>query len=319
LKIIQADLIISYPFRESIGWFWRNIFAVRKTNLCGIRPLPQQTFLNPVHARTTVGFVGDIMSMGRKALRISPSMRDFFRNCDFLVGNFEGTITKARKAGLADQAHDASILDALADLFPPERTFLSVANNHAGDFPEDVLRQSIDRMRKRGFHVFGLREEPFADISCQVRIVGASMWSNRPCGAIASFDLLDKCCRPNAFNIAYPHWGYEMELFPRPDIVRAGEQLLRTYDAVLGHHSHCPQPLTSLNSGPVKKLLAFSLGDFCVGLRIRKFQYGIACRVEIGPGDDGVWRIGAVASRYTKVSPAGPDSMKIDLALVLAL
>jgi hypothetical protein len=207
----------------------------------------------------------------------------------------------------------------LAELFPPDRTFLSVANNHAGDFPQAIFRQSLDSLRKRGFHVFGLWQAPFADIAGCVRVVGASMWRNRPCREIAPLASLGECRSATAFNIAYPHWGYELELFPRPAIVQAGEQLLQTYGAVMGHHSHVPQPLAGLQCDHVTKPLAFSLGDFCTGLRINTFQYGMICKLEIGPGESGFWRIGAVNWRYTRVSPDTPDSVKIECITDLTL
>lgn len=323
VKTGQSDILCNaaapYPLRESIGWLWRNISGVRKKNPCGIQPLPQQAVLNSINPRLSLGFVGDIMDMGGKALSISPAVRDFFQSCGYLIGNFEGTITNTGKSVIDAQRHDPAILDALSELFPPDRTLLSVANNHAGDFSALVFNDSLNYLRVRGFHVFGLQQGPFADAAGLVRIVAASMWSNRPCRAIASLDSLDRCCNPASFNVAYPHWGYELEMFPRPAIVRAGGRLFETYGAVMGHHSHVPQPLAALQCGDTAKLLAFSLGDFCTGLRFKKFQYGIVCKTEIGPGDDGVWRIGAVHWCYTRVSPDGPNSVKVDFVPDLRL
>lgn len=140
-----------------------------------------------------------------------------------------------------------------------------------------------------------------------------------PCGKIANLDTLDEYCGSTAFSIVYPHWGYELELFPRPEIVRAGERLLQTYGAVVGHHSHVPQPLTALQHGDTAKLLAFSLVDFSTGLKIKKFQYGIVCRVAIGPGEDGVWGIGAVRWRYTRELIDGRNVVKVEPVSDIAL
>jgi hypothetical protein len=305
MKATQADILnhscTAYSLREELGWLWRNISGVRSANPCGISPLPQEAILNSIRPRINLGFVGDIMDMGHKALTISSDVHTFFQDCDYLIGNMEGTITNSRKHALDDQRHDPSILDALAGLFAPERTFLSVANNHAGDFPAAIFRQSVNHMRDRGFHVFGLRQEPFADVGGCVRVVAASMWSNRPCEEVPSLNVLGACNGSAAFSIAYPHWGHELERYPRPEIARGGEKLLRSYGAVLGHHSHVPQPLTMFRHDDTAKLLAFSLGDFCTGMRIRKFQNGIACKVEIGPDKRGIWKIGAVRWRYTRV------------------
>jgi poly-gamma-glutamate capsule biosynthesis protein CapA/YwtB (metallophosphatase superfamily) len=281
--------------------------------------LPGEVVLNSITTRIHLGFVGDIMGMGRKVLSFSSDVRLFFQECDYLIGNMEGTITHARKTRLDAQRHDLSILDTLARLFPPDRTLLSVANNHAGDFPASFFRRSVNLMRDRGFRVLGLRRESFADIENGVRIVAASMWSNRPCGEIAYLDAFDRCSGSTAFSIAYPHWGYELEMYPRPEVVRAGERLLLNHDAVLGHHPHIPQPLTAIRHGDATKLLAFSLGDFCTGLRMKKFQYGTACKIEIGPGKDGIWRIGTVRWLYTRVLPDKHDTVKVAFVPDLSL
>ena len=316
---IPNDFGNSYPLRESIGWLWRNIFGVRRANPCGILPLPQDVVMNAIHPRIRIGFVGDIMPLGRKVLNISSGVRLFFQDCDYLVGNMEGTITTAVKSRLDAQRHGPSILDALVALFPADRTFLSVANNHAGDFPVTVFRQSVKCLQDHGFHVFGLREEPYAEIDGSVSILGASMWSNRPCREISYLDALGRSNPPGAFCIAYPHWGYELETFPRPEIVQTGGRLLQSYSAVLGHHSHVPQPFTENHQDNTIKLLSYSLGNFCTGIRIKKFQYGTVCKVDIGPGEDKIWHIGAVRWRYTRVRHITAGAMNIAFAPTLSL
>ena len=300
-----------YNLRETIGWLWRNVRGVQKSNPCGIRPLPQRSILNRIHPRIKLGFVGDIMDMRQQSLLISDAVREFLRPCDFVVGNFEATITTARKPRFTAQVQNVSILDSLARCFPPERTFLSLANNHAGDFPAVVFRASLNILEQRGFHAFGLVQSPFVHITDRIRVVAASMWSNRPFPEIVPFESLKRYCGKDFFNIAFPHWGYELELFPRPAIVQTGQQLLQRYDAIIGHHSHVPQPLASLESGGTWKLTAFSLGDFCTGLRMRKYQFGIICRMDIGPGKNGLLQAGAVEWCYTKVSPATPGTMEV--------
>jgi hypothetical protein len=81
---MQPDILnhtaVPYPWRETIRWLWRSIRGVRKTNPRGIRPLPQEAVLNSIRARINLGFVGDIMDMGRKVLSISPDVRLFFQD-----------------------------------------------------------------------------------------------------------------------------------------------------------------------------------------------------------------------------------------------
>jgi hypothetical protein len=308
-----------YHLRETMGWFWRNIRGVKKSNPCGIQSLPQRSVLNTIQPRIKLGFVGDIMDMRQNTLFISPDVQGFLQSCDFVVGNFEATITAAPKPRLSAQSQNVSILDSLARCFPPERTFLSLANNHAGDFPAAVFRASLDLIEQKGFHVFGLVQAPYVDIAGYLRVVAASMWSNRPFPEMAPFESLERYYAKDVFNIAFPHWGYELELFPRPVIVQINRQLLKRYDAVIGHHSHVPQPLTSYRSENTWKLTAFSLGDFCTALRMKKYQFGIICRMDIGPGQDGRPKVGLVEWCYTKVSPLESGAMEVGVVSELRI
>jgi hypothetical protein len=267
--------------------------------------------MNPVKAAMKLCFIGDIMDMRGHELSIAADVKEFIQSCDFLIGNFEGTITNAKKKLPTTQVHDPSILDSLAACFPPSHTALSLANNHAGDFPAEILQNCLQIVQEKGFHVFGLSERPFVDIGSNVRVVAASMWSNQPFPDIVSFESLDQYVQPSGFNIAFLHWGYELERFPRPDIVKEGKTRLKIFDALIGHHTHVPQPVTIQRFNRHAKVLAFSLGDFCTGLRIKKYQFGIICTLEIGPGENGTWQTGNVQWRYTKVTPSSNKTMTV--------
>lgn len=55
------------------------------------------------------------------------------------------------------------------------------------------------------------------------------------------------------------HWGFELELEPRPDdVARARALIAAGADAIFGHHSHRLQPLEMVDGRPV----AWSLGNF---------------------------------------------------------
>jgi len=314
-SLFQKLLGTPYDFREEMGWLWRNVTGVKTFNPCGIRPLPPQSQLNQIQPRMILCFIGDIMDMRGNTLMIGADLKEFVRPCDFLIGNFEATITHARKPRFTAQRHDPGILDALADFFPPDRAILSLANNHTGDFSVDILHHSISLMKQKGFHVFGLNQNVSADFKGQARIVAASLWSNVPFGDMMPFQSLDQQVLPAFFNVAYPHWGFELERFPRQSTVQEGMRLMKHYDAIIGHHSHVPQPVMSCRMGDTMKLIAFSLGDFCTGLKSRSYRQGIVCKMEIGPGNDGHWKIGAVEWRYTEVTPCSDKKTKVAFAV----
>jgi hypothetical protein len=310
-SVFQNLIGTPYNVRETLGWAWRNVWGVRKSNPCEVEPLPHRSVMNPVQPSMKLCFIGDIMDMRGYQLAIAADVKEFIQSCDFLIGNFEGTITNAKKKLPTTQVHDLSILDSLAACFTPQRTVLSVANNHAGDFPTEIFQNSLRIIKEKGFHVVGLSETPFIDISSNVRVVAASMWSNQPFPDIVSLESLDQYVQPSIFNIAYLHWGYELERFPRPDIVKEGKAILKHFDALIGHHTHVPQPVTIQKCDRHSKVLAFSLGDFCSGLKIKKYQFGILFTLEIGPGEHGIWQTGNVKWHYTKVTRSTDKTMTV--------
>jgi hypothetical protein len=110
--------------------------------------------------------------------------------------------------------------------------------------------------------------------------------------------------KPGAFNLLFPHFGYELELFPRPETVALGKQLLRKFDAIVGHHPHSPQPVSAESVNEINKLIAYSLGDFSGALTTKKYQYGIVLKVELGQDGSGEWLLGKVEWRLTRCSPS---------------
>jgi hypothetical protein len=108
------------------------------------------------------------------------------------------------------------------------------------------------------------------------------------------------------FRIVYLHWGYEFELFPTPDIMQVGREIVRAgADLVAGSHPHVLQPLeVCLVNGyerrlrargldlpalrnetgclldddrrvPRKALIAYSLGNFATAMLTAMCQMGI--------------------------------------------
>jgi hypothetical protein len=306
----------SYPPLEIFNTFKRMQFGLNDDHKRCLDYCPSSlTLNNNVTPKHRIAFLGDILGTGHKSLVTGPRIKTFLSNCDYLVGNFEATITAA-PGPFMSQRHRTQILDALCDLFPPEKTFLGVANNHAADFGYEIWSQSIATIKHRGFNVFGSAASPYVDIGDDIRIIGSTQWSNLPCAyvpfqqnAVASIDS-------SRFNILFAHWGYELELYPRPEVISEGNKLIRKFDALVGHHSHCPQPVTTIDGGKdgINKLLAYSLGNFCTAAKMEQYLYGEILKIELGPSPDGSTRIGRLDWRHTYADNASTDdSVKIDL------
>ncbi|NQT23340.1 MAG: CapA family protein [Candidatus Omnitrophica bacterium] len=306
-----------YNLRESIGWVIRNITGPGRKNTRIVESIPCSYVLNegvkPEHEAT---FVGDIMPTFRRHVKFGPDVMEFVRGSDFLVGNFSGTITNRQKGFLnlsLDQRHVPDIRDMLARFFPPEKTYLSVCNNHMGDFDNKTFLNSVSMLEAYGFKVFGWNKRPYADVNKNIRILIGTMWSNRDCDYVCKLEDAESHIKHDAFNFLYPHIGYELEANPRAEIIRLGKDLIRTFDAVIGDHSHWPQQVTSESVGGINKLLAYSLGDFCGGLQLKKYQYGIILKTQIGRDARKRQLVCKVEWRITKFSPTSNSEVVVDI------
>ena len=271
--------------------------------------LPRESQLNEVEPRLRVAFVGDVMPTFGRTFQIGGGLRDFLQVADYLVLNLEGVISEDRSVWNSLR-HDSSIIPLLLDLFPPEQTVISCANNHAADCGWRELLRCIALLRDQGFAVIGRRDCPVANLGRHVELACCTFWSNQRVEYLSRIeDARAASDRTKAFRVLYPHWGYELHLYPAPRQQSLGEELLSDWDAVIGHHSHCPQPIVR----HADQLLAYSLGNFLFGINHRRYHHGLIVRMEIGPGTSGKWQAGKVAWRFTHQRRTGKRSYEIDL------
>jgi hypothetical protein len=285
-----------YSALEGLEWIYHVMVNPPRSH-CPIEEfVPDNSLINVIAPQVKLGFIGDIMVLDGMELSIGEDIRLFFADTDYLVGNFEGTIvTGSPKPVFMAQAHTGEILDILAGLFPPERTLLSCANNHAGDYGWDEFCASYQQLQDHGFITLGRRDEPSVLIDGKVNIAACTSWSNQKCKFVAVTDEANKGFLDNAeFNILYPHWGYEMQMRPKDKQIQQGRKLLATWDMLIGHHAHCPQPVSVYESHQHKNLLAYSLGNFCSSENTGGTPIGMILKVEIGPDSDGIWAVGRI-------------------------
>ena len=151
-----------YTMLENIKWLWRNTVGPSRQNKNHVQFIPKDVDLNPITQYLNVGVIGDIMDMHSRTLHISENIKEFLKHCDLIIGNFEATITSQKRAGTR-QKHEELIINTLEELFPPDRFFLSVANNHAGDYGYEEWAHSVQLLKDHGFNIFGSKTEPYVD------------------------------------------------------------------------------------------------------------------------------------------------------------
>jgi poly-gamma-glutamate synthesis protein (capsule biosynthesis protein) len=301
-----------YPPRDALRWVANNLWGPSRRHESLTRWLPQGAELEAITPRLTLAFVGDVMPSHGRAFSVAPALRQLFDGADLLVANFEGTLDSDRMPGVfMGQRHDEAVLAFLADLVPPSRTLLSVANNHAGDYGADGFARSVARLRAEGFRVLGLAEQPVV-IEDGIAFAASTDWLNRPGAAVCRAEPP----RPTAgmLRVLSSHWGYEIEAFPRPPQLARARDLVSRWDLVVGHHSHWPQPVTAYEHGGRRRLVAYSLGNFTFGLAFRRHLRGLLLTVDVGPRADGAWGLGRIRWWPTRIVLEGRRGAVVTIA-----
>jgi len=310
--MIKKIAVTPYNTMESLGWVVRNLTGFSGRNAGVVEPLKSpHTFNEGLTCRYKVTVIGDILPMEKGRLAIDARLREFIGEGDYLIGNFEGTITEKKSPFWPvafDQRHDAAIVEYLAGMFRPDKTYLSVSNNHTGDFDEEAFSGSVGILKSSGFNVFGWDERPYVEVNDDIRIVAGTMWSNRAFARALPIDGAKDHLKARAFNLLYPHMGYELELYPRPEIASRARSMADSFDGVIASHPHCPQPVTAYNTGGINKMIAYSLGDFCTGLGLKTMQYGLVIKLEIGQDPAGRWVVGSAHWKHTECVRSSPGT-----------
>lgn len=295
-----------YSFAETVGVIRRNVLGLdHRDRGAGVQFLPNRYDLTPIiKVDSRIAFLGDIMSVGRRRIIIDESVTTFLSNCEFLVANLEATVTQQRRRkGVlfgAWQWQDVHVLDAMAAIFSPTATYLSVANNHTGDFEYPHYLQSCLLLEERGFNLFGQADRPYVDLKARIRLHAGTMWSNQICKRIHWLGSGKEEVNEQSFNILFPHWGYELEKYPRPEIVNLAKNLCLRFDAIFGHHPHTVQPITAERIGDKTCPIAYSLGDFCSNISGSSYRYGITAKLEMGASLSGDYAAGRIEWRFTE-------------------
>jgi poly-gamma-glutamate capsule biosynthesis protein CapA/YwtB (metallophosphatase superfamily) len=134
-------------------------------------------------------------------------------------------------------------------------------------------------MEGQGIRWVGTAERPRVVPGPGLTLTAWTWWVNGPGALVARQD-------PGApagagLHIAFPHWGYEHQRFPRPG---QRDRLPPGYALVVGHHSHLPQPVERLEDG---RLVAWSLGNLLTRKRLPVLGEGALLKVGLAaePGE----------------------------------
>lgn len=224
----------------------------------------------PSSSPLVLSAVGDIMlgrAVGDKLTRVSleqafAAARDLLAGSDLTFGNLEGVLsstTVESTAGIPLKADPARV-DALAFM---GFTYLSVSNNHSGDFGQAAWEESIEYLRDAGIvPVGGYRndgEPVVAAVQGRKVVLVAFESLIRPLTEEMVREQIAEAVSLGDVVIASFHWGVEYQHEASPSQVAFAHAAIDAgADVVIGHHPHVLQGIERYGEG----LILYSLGNF---------------------------------------------------------
>ncbi len=266
-----------YKLKDFFGVLLRNITHVSVKNHEDISPLDKEFSINKQGAgNLKIAFLGDLMPMYKYGWSLSDDLKKSLDEIDYLVCNFEGLLDGLKDSNpvFLSQNHNMNLLNSLKDIIPAHKIILSVANNHSADYGHEYFKLNIQALKEEGFIVIGDRLNPGVKLKEKIYIHAATQWTNQPHGYLSFIENAVPIETQDHFNLLYPHWGIELDYFPRKDQRNMAKSLLNTWDSIVGHHTHIPGPLEILEINGIRKLVAYSLGDSATALPRRRYKFG---------------------------------------------
>jgi poly-gamma-glutamate synthesis protein (capsule biosynthesis protein) len=236
---------------------------------------------SPTHV-PRLAMVGDLMWL-RDGWNnfLSPEVLAYLNGHDIVLGNLESPISsRFRVPRLLPDYFSYNSDPALVTSFRRPgggNTFsaLATCNNHSLDRGDAGLSDTLDFLDRQAIHHAGVRRQAsdrpyvvFESAGVRLGFYAACWGMNDPAAIVASTHhvevlpgLVPSVRRPVdlsrigsalagmeaegvEFKVVYLHWGYEFEMYPCPELMIVGRQIIAAgADLLLGSHPHVVQPL----------------------------------------------------------------------------
>jgi hypothetical protein len=218
----------------------------------------------------------------RDLLLLEP-MHGILKNGDIVFGNLEGTVLN--EGGKVKKCSDSTKCYAFRqpEYFVPQIKaagfhFLSLANNHLGDFGDEGRENTQRVLREAGFRFAGLESCPWDTMTVKGVKVGMTAFApNTGCLRITDYDLLrsvvqhlDSICdivivsfHGGAEGSSRTHVTRKKEIFYEEDRGNVYEFARIAIDAgadvLLGHGPHVTRAIDHYKG----RFITYSMGNFC--------------------------------------------------------
>ena len=244
-------------------------------------------------------------------------VRDEISQADIAVGNFETTLGGKPYSGYpsfsAPDEFFTSLVDAGFDIF-------LTSNNHSLDTGKRSIERTISQMNKVeniaqvGTYIDRADRDKrypyiFEKNGIKIGLVGATQILNGTAPKIDAenrdFALtrlteemvksqISACTGAGAeFIIIMVHWGYEHQSTEDESQRRFAAKLIDWgADAIIGAHSHCPQPMEWIDAErdgrAIRVPVVYSLGNFISNMSQEYAKIGVFARIRITRDENGV-------------------------------
>lgn len=273
----------------------------------------------PTSSTTVIAAVGDIMlhkpmittayDSSTKSYYFLPMlepMQPYLESADLTFGNLETRFAGAESGYTGYPMFNAP--DSLATALKAAGfDFLGTANNHTLDRGWNGIKRTLDVLDKNKLlHTGTARSQAEASnpriiikngvkigVICATEMLnGLKIPSAHPyCVNVMNSDKLiamARKCRNNGAEIviAILHWGVEYQRQPNSNQQAVAQKLLTSgVDIILGSHPHVVQPMkwitVNKNGNPYKRLVIYSLGNFCSNQTQPHTDYGLSAYIKL--------------------------------------
>ena len=192
------------------------------------------------------------------------NVKDALSKDDLTIVNLEGPLTTSTNAKEGEDRlfkGDPSYANILTS---GSVEAVTVANNHAHDYGDEGLQETVTTLDNAGVLNFGYERIAYTEIDgVKVAMVSGNMVDDPNDDLKLMIDNIAKAKEEGAqLIIAYPHWGIEKDEAPGGTQMQGGRQLIDAgAHIVVGSHSHVIQGYEKYDG----RYIVYNMGSFCFG------------------------------------------------------
>lgn len=241
--------------------------SLAETEAAGQEPL---TFVISAAGDVTIGrdtrkkadiFSDELKKQGNDLAFPFRNVQDYFATDDLTLVNFEGTLTNTKSA-TQNTFSFASPPEHVEVLHLGNIEAVALENNHMMDHGQQGLTDTQDTLRAAGIPFSGFGEMGYYEKKgVKVGMLSFQTFDGRYPTIYETMPGMIQTLREEGCDLVIVsyHWGAEREYKPNENQQALGRATIDAgADLVLGHHSHCLQPIERYNG----KYIVYSLGNF---------------------------------------------------------